>query len=220
MTKYCNICKQDKDTSGFSFNKSSKDKLQYTCKECLKKYQKQYHKKNKKNKPEEQIPTHKKCTGCKKTKAFNAFAKLKRGKHGKQAKCKECSNALAKEHREKDLERYKLSSLKHRKRNVAYKMLKNAKSRAKAKGLECSISEEHIIIPDICPILEIAIFSSRTGIPGPKDNSPTLDRIDNSIGYVPGNVQVISCKANQMKNNGSFEDIEKLYFFMKKQEKA
>jgi len=99
-------------------------------------------------------------------------------------------------------------------------MLKGAKHRAKTNGLEFSILEEHVIIPDVCPILGIKIFSSRTGVSGPRDNSPTLDRIDNSIGYVPKNVQVISCKANQMKNNGSFEDIEKLYFFMKKQEKA
>jgi len=135
MTKHCNICKQDKDISGFSFNSNSKDKLQYTCKKCLEEYQKQYRKKKKKNKPKEQIPTHKKCTGCKKTKTLDLFAKLKRGKHGKQTKCKECSNALAKKHREKDLEHYESLSLKHREKTGPIKCLKAQSIEPRPMGL-------------------------------------------------------------------------------------
>ena len=39
------------------------------------------------------------------------------------------------------------------------------------------------------------------------DNSPTLDRIDNSAGYVPGNVWVISSLANRCKNDLSADEI-------------
>lgn len=34
-----------------------------------------------------------------------------------------------------------------------------------------------------------------------KDNSPSLDRIDPTKGYVPGNVQVVSFLANRAKSN-------------------
>jgi len=73
-------------------------------------------------------------------------------------------------------------------------------------------------IPKKCPILDIPLF---IGDGNSTDNSPTLDRVGNQefyyskkdkYGRYKGNVQVISRKANQMKSNSSFEDVEKLYF--------
>lgn len=46
------------------------------------------------------------------------------------------------------------------------------------------------------------------------DASPTLDRIHPDIGYVPGNVMVISAKANRMKNNASLEELKALVIWM------
>ena len=40
-------------------------------------------------------------------------------------------------------------------------------------------------------------------------NSPSLDRMDNSKGYVKGNVQVISHKANSMKFSASKDELLK-----------
>jgi hypothetical protein len=37
--------------------------------------------------------------------------------------------------------------------------------------------------------------------------SPSLDRIDNNKGYIKGNVEVISWKANIMKSNASPEEL-------------
>jgi len=74
-------------------------------------------------------------------------------------------------------------------------------------------------IPKKCPILDIPLF---IGDGNSTDNSPTLDRVGNQefyyskkdkYGRYKGNVQVISRKANQMKSNSSFEDVEKLYFY-------
>uniref|UniRef100_A0AB74UMJ1 Uncharacterized protein n=1 Tax=Caulobacter phage BL57 TaxID=3348355 RepID=A0AB74UMJ1_9VIRU len=45
------------------------------------------------------------------------------------------------------------------------------------------------------------------------DHSPSLDRIDNALGYVPGNVVVVSWKANRLKNSGSLQDLKALLTF-------
>ena len=85
-----------------------------------------------------------------------------------------------------------------------------AKSRAKRKGLEFTIEYEDIVIPEICPILHTPIIcSAGHGTPGGKMSSPSIDRIDNDKGYIKGNVQVISHKANSMKFNASKEELLK-----------
>lgn len=83
-------------------------------------------------------------------------------------------------------------------------LLKQAKYRAKKNNLDFEIELEDIVIPKICPILNIPLFSSK-GHSGP--NSPSLDRIDPSKGYVKGNVQVISHKANTIKSDATLQEL-------------
>lgn len=71
-----------------------------------------------------------------------------------------------------------------------------ARHRALKKGIEFNIEISDIIIPEICPILGLPI---KKAIDGNRDLSPSLDRIDNDKGYIKGNIQVISFKANAMK---------------------
>lgn len=68
-----------------------------------------------------------------------------------------------------------------------------------------SITESDILIPDSCPVLGIPIFRG-SGRPG--DNSPTVDAIIPRLGYIPGNIAVISLRANRIKNDASFEELE------------
>lgn len=71
-----------------------------------------------------------------------------------------------------------------------------ARHRALKKGIQFNIEISDIIIPEICPILGLPI---KKAIDGNRDLSPSLDRIDNDKGYIKGNIQVISFKANAMK---------------------
>ncbi|MBF9140815.1 hypothetical protein [Hymenobacter properus] len=84
-------------------------------------------------------------------------------------------------------------------------MLTWAAQRASKRGIEFSISATDLEIPAVCPLLGIPLF---IGDKTKKINSPSIDRIDNSRGYVPGNVRIISNLANSMKGGASREQLE------------
>ena len=85
-------------------------------------------------------------------------------------------------------------------------LLARARERAKQRGWEFSITKEDIVIPEKCPLLGITI------IPKAKDrcHSPSLDRIDSSRGYTPDNIQVVSSRANTLKNDATITELETL----------
>jgi hypothetical protein len=65
---------------------------------------------------------------------------------------------------------------------------------------------EDIVIPLHCPVLGLPLYRNSGGAAqGP--NSPSLDRIDPALGYVQGNVKVISSRANAIKSNASPEEL-------------
>lgn len=99
-------------------------------------------------------------------------------------------------------DKLKQNNLEYRKRNPEICLLRAARNRALKSGIECSISKEDIQIPKYCPILLIEL-ERKYGSYGGQDSSPSLDRIDNSKGYIKGNVWVVSQKANAMKSSAS-----------------
>ena len=83
-----------------------------------------------------------------------------------------------------------------------------AKSRAKRLGQEFNIQLADLQMPECCPILGIPLYRTEGRA---TDNSPSLDRVDNSKGYIKGNVRVISNKANKHKSDLSLEDVQRLF---------
>jgi hypothetical protein len=83
-------------------------------------------------------------------------------------------------------------------------LLINARSRAKKQGIPFSITEDDVVITAVCPALGIPLVA---GVGKPQDGSPSLDKINPSRGYVPGNVQVISYLANSIKYTATGEQI-------------
>jgi hypothetical protein len=82
------------------------------------------------------------------------------------------------------------------------RMLANAKTRARVEGFGIDITWNDLdkIWPDDnrCPIFGTVFERGKTShIP----TSPTLDRIKPTLGYVSGNIAVISHRANAIKNN-------------------
>ena len=86
-----------------------------------------------------------------------------------------------------------------------YRLWNQAKHSAKQRGLEFSIQKEDIFIPRVCPYLGVELTDIREG--GRLDTNISLDRIDNTKGYVHGNIQVISSKANYMKRNATIPEL-------------
>jgi len=91
----------------------------------------------------------------------------------------------------------------------------NSKKRARDYSLDFNIDPIDCISPKYCPILGIKL--EQNSGKSFSENSPSLDRIDPKKGYVKGNVQVISMKANRMKNDGSIEELLLISKWIKRQ---
>lgn len=89
------------------------------------------------------------------------------------------------------------------------------KRRAKEQGLEFNLEISDITIPEICPLLGIPLVAHNSGQP----DSPSLDRINSLLGYVKGNVWVVSMKANAAKNNLTLEEMQLLVRNWEQEEK-
>ena len=83
----------------------------------------------------------------------------------------------------------------------------NIRIRAWQKGLPCTIGVEDIPLPEVCPVLGIQLVCGKKFS---CENSPTVDRIKGSLGYVPGNVKVISSRANRIKTDATADELEKV----------
>lgn len=84
-------------------------------------------------------------------------------------------------------------------------MFHSAKKRSRRYGIDFNIELFDIAIPDVCPLLGIKLTATQGS--GKLKSNASLDRIDNSRGYVKGNVWVISHQANTMKNNSSIQEL-------------
>jgi hypothetical protein len=110
-------------------------------------------------------------------------------------------------HLESTRERDRKYAKKRYRTNPEWAILRGAKRRAKDRGIVFSLQLSDIVIPLKCPLLDIKLTRGKGKL---HDQSPTLDRKNHKRGYVPKNVWVISAKANRMKNNSTFKEMEKL----------
>lgn len=81
----------------------------------------------------------------------------------------------------------------------------SAKARASQRNQEFSISEADVVIPEKCIYLGCVLTNYRGA--GRSWSNASIDRIDSTKGYVPGNVQVISDLANRMKAEAAQEQL-------------
>lgn len=159
------------------------------------------------------------CTGCGIEKDEKEFRKQLSTKRGYTHKCKECLCAKEKEYRKSEKMQilykdpvYRLKKKLYERnrlnKDLRFCMYRNTKARSKRDGIPFNLEIEDIVIPKFCPILglelETAPYGTRSGF---KMNSASIDKIIPELGYIKGNVQVISMKANAMKYSATKEEL-------------
>jgi len=168
-----------------------------------------------------------KCNTCDIEQTLDNYHNNKKHKDGKMYICKTCESIRKRryylENKQEILEQQKeyylknsdeisKKAIKFREKdypeNLEKYVLIRAKQRAKKNGLAFNLTIDDIIIPDNCPILDIPLIISK-GNKGPKPNSPSIDKINPDLGYIKGNIWIISHLANTMKNCATDEQLLK-----------
>jgi hypothetical protein len=89
-------------------------------------------------------------------------------------------------------------------------MVRLARYRAKRDGTAFTITARDITVPTHCPVLGLPLFAGQ-GRACP--NSPSLDRIIPDLGYVPGNVVVVSQRVNVLKRDATIAEMRAIASF-------
>ena len=139
------------------------------------------------------------CTACENEKELVEFGRNASCRGGFSTRCKSCDNAYLRG---------------YYRRNVKKRMLLGARDRAVKQGLPFDLKETDFEVPEFCPVLGLKLVISNKR--GGTDSSPSLDRIVPALGYTPGNVVVISNRANRIKSNCDPEDIMAVGEWLKK----
>lgn len=108
------------------------------------------------------------------------------------------------------------SHLKARRERPESFLLYCVKTRANKRGLPFDLTISDIVIPPTCPVLGIPLKINYGGDGPATDNSPSIDRIKPELGYVRGNIQIISKRANTIKSFGTIEEHQKIIEYMRK----
>lgn len=141
------------------------------------------------------------CCTCKNMLPLNKFNKNPSHGDGYNNVCRDCAKSKWKETVDD--------------KRVMY-LLQRLKSKSKQIGVPFNLDPGDITVPDTCPVLGIPLrFGKQGDEPGWRDNSPSVDRIIPSVGYVKGNVIVISYRANRIKNDATIEELDKVATFFK-----
>lgn len=137
------------------------------------------------------------CSICNEEKSFDNFHKNKQNSHGYDNRCKPCRKNIAAK-RYKDNWFHQTAILK--------------KSYCTKHSVPFDLDAEYLaaIYTDKCPVFNLPF------VPNDKTDSlsPALDRVDPKKGYVRGNVQYISSRANRIKYDASIEEMQLIIKYM------
>lgn len=127
--------------------------------------------------------------------------------------CVACEQDRNKDQYDRNREKYMARAVTYNRNNPVNTMLARVKNRAKTDGIPFDLDISDIIVPETCPVLGIPLVWSRDRL---SDNSPSLDKRVPSLGYVKGNVYVISNRANRIKNDGTIKEHQLIIEYMER----
>ena len=133
------------------------------------------------------------CKTCNKHRPESDFSKHKHCVGGfDTSRCKPCKKAKA----------------DWSKVPIERRIYNRAKSRAKQKGREFDLDLSDIILPEVCPVL------GKPFVYGDPDWTYSIDRIDSNKGYIKGNINIVSNRANMLKNNATAEELKLILCYL------
>ena len=155
------------------------------------------------------------CRNCKQEKLLEKYQLFKshNGKEYSRHTCRDCINLRTLSKETPSDKRQKANREKKRRESWEYSMFHQAKQRSIKKSIPFDLDQEYIksILTESCPILGIPL---KKGTGSFSDNSPSLDRINPKLGYVKGNVKVVSDRANRIKRDASIEELKAIINYM------
>ena len=101
-----------------------------------------------------------------------------------------------------------------RKNPVSY-ILWRIKAVSKKYNIPFNLTHADIIVPSHCPVLGIPLV---IGNSTSQWGSPSVDRIIPQLGYVKGNITIISHRANTIKSDATSSELGKVLDYVKKTE--
>ena len=160
------------------------------------------------------------CSACAEPKAHSQFWRNPGRRDGLMAECKACMSARharwRAENSTPEFRAKKVDGVRAaRRRDPIAQLMRQARARARKRGIEFSLVAGDLDWPEVCPVLGIRLHYGGGGGYGGKPDSASLDRIDNTKGYVPGNVAVISHRANMLKRDGTADELEAIAKWMR-----
>lgn len=149
------------------------------------------------------------CTKCGTEKPITEFYPDVRYADKPRAWCCECVLAV-------NRERYYARNAENPRLEWAKSAARAAQRRAKRARVPCEIDHELLLsmAPSHCPVLGVELtYKGSKSNKRSLRNSASVDRIIPELGYVHGNIIVISRRANMIKNDASPEELRNVADF-------
>lgn len=132
----------------------------------------------------------KKCSRCKTLRPMSGFDRNASYSDGRAYQCKVCCKVID--------------------------MFRKARTRAKAANVPFTITKGYLegLIAEygqVCPALGTPF---QPGVGRPIPESMSIDRFEPRLGYVPGNVWLLSNRANTIKNSATRTELGRVYRWM------
>jgi hypothetical protein len=194
-TKRCTKCGIVKPLSEFSNQKSRKDGKKTQCKACDKIYNDKHRADHRKERADYQAVYNKEHPDV-----------LDRGrkKYAETHKEEIRESRLLRERSPEGREKKAKTRQEKKSKDPIHVLFTQTRSRAKQSGIVFTIEESDLTVPETCPVLGIPL---RWEVGKRSPNTPSIDRLVPELGYIPGNVAVISWRANRLKNDGTAEEL-------------
>lgn len=191
--KVCRKCLVEQDISQFNKHLPNRDNLSHDCKSCMSKASRESYLRNKDEVLDRQKKFREENPGLM-SERTRVYTKTYDEKHpGRIAEFRRVGN------------------LRFPERAI----IRGVLQRCRKKNIPFDLSLEDIVIPEVCPVLGIRLSPGEGRF---CDSSPSIDRVVPELGYVKGNVRIISWRANRLKGDARVDEVEAILRYMKQHE--